>query len=989
MILLPRRILATLAVITAAIGGGQASKAATVFWRGYIDGQWNTSSINWFSSGKGVAYQQNDSVVFDDSLTGGPNIVITTVVTPSSVTMNNTSARYSFGGSGKISGPTGISKNGSNLWILGETGGDDFTGGISVAGGTLFLVNANSAMSGGLSIASGATVLAGINDDRGSLPSGALVDNGTLTISRSNDVTISTSISGAGLINQNGDGALILTANNTFSGTIAVTDGTLVLTNSGSIPIANVTISNAKLNISGVSSGATTMVALGLTDSVLTLAATNQSIPPLTVTALQMGGSANTVNITTLPSFTGFPTTLPIVRAAAGISGYNAVLGSLPNGYAGNISLSSDTTEILLTLTSGPASQRTSEFWTGADVVNLNTNWSDNLNWQLPGKPATGDNVIFNNSGAQSASALASPGAGVNAYNGHFIDNIVDDNFTLSSLIYTNFGGFYHNTFINNGKTLSITNSAFNIGALDTGGTPQTQVVTIGGANGTLNVNSTNMNVQVWLGNANTSGANNQSTLDLSALGTFTATANHFLVGAAVGNSVDRPSGILYLALTNTLSAAFQTTNSDIGTDTGNAAIDIGDCNNNAGADSYLYLGLVNTISANTINLGRQKAAGHLLFNPIYANVAPYPSVTFQGYSGSRIALVEIANGVGNTDTTTHNADATLTGGMVNMSVDVLNIGRASGGTSGAGNTTGTLNFDAGTINANTVNIGLQPATGSKVGIGLFGVSSNTLIGSAATLVVNGSLNLGLTSGGVGAATSSGILNITNGTVSANSIVAGSNSVSMINLIGGRLTVATTIGNATAVLGTLNLASLNTSDNSNTVLQVPASLTPSVMVNNLNLDALDSTTNRINISSVAPITAPAELPVIHYTNLNLTVGGTFNLGLGTLPSGYTGYLTNDTTLKAIALVVTTAPPPAPVPPTIQSLSIIGGNVVLTGTNNSGAGGTFHVLTSTNIALPLSNWATVTNGTFDSSGNFNTTNAIDDPQSCDFYILQVP
>jgi autotransporter-associated beta strand protein len=179
------------------------------------------------------------------------------------------------------------------------------------------------------------------------------VNDGTLTLSRSNDVTISASISGTGLINQNGDGALILTANNTFSGTIAVTDGTLALTDSGSISIANVNVSNAKLDVSGVSSGATTMVALGLTNSMLTLAVTNQSIP-LTVAVLGMGGSTNTVSITTLPIFTEYPTTLSIVRAAAGISGYNAVLGLLPNGYAGNISLSSDTTEILLTLTSGP-----------------------------------------------------------------------------------------------------------------------------------------------------------------------------------------------------------------------------------------------------------------------------------------------------------------------------------------------------------------------------------------------------------------------------------------------------------------------------------------------------------------------------------------------------------------------------------------------------------------------------------------------------------
>jgi hypothetical protein len=322
------------------------------------------------------------------------------------------------------------------------------------------------------------------------------------------------------------------------------------------------------------------------------------------------------------------------------------------------------------------------------------------------------------------------------------------------------------------------------------------------------------------------------------------------------------------------------------------------------------------------------------------------------------------------------------------MSVDVLNIGRASGATTGSGICTGTLNFDAGAINANTVNLGLQPVTGSKIGIGSLGVSSNTVIGSQATLTVNGSINLGLAAGGVGGPTNSGTLNITNGTVSANSIVAGTNSVSTINLMGGRLTVATTIGNAAAPLGTLTLAPLNTPDNSNTVLQVPAGLAPSVVVSNLNIDGLDSTTNFINISSVASVTAPAELPIIHYTNLTLTVGATFNLGLGTLPSGYTGYLTNDATLNAIALVVTSTPAPS-VPPTIKNIIVAGGNVIITGTNNFGAGGTYHVLTSTNLSLPVTNWTVLTNGTFDSSGVFNTTNALDDTQPRGFYILQVP
>ena len=427
---------------------------------------------------------------------------------------------------------------------MSETGGDDFTGGILVGGGTLVLDNAGSAISGGLSIASGATVQIGNNDASGNPPSGNVANNGTLNILRTDNVLFSGSITGTGTLNQNGSGVVTLAANNPYSGNTFVNAGTLALTNSGAIASSpNVTVSAGGLDVR-VSSGATVMNVLSLNNSVLTLGFTNQVIP-LTASSVSMGGAGNTINITALPPMASYPSSLPLVQSVGGFGGYNATLGGLPSGYVGSISLSPDGLSILLTLTAGPVGQRTSEFWTGADVPNLHTNWSDNLNWQLPGKPADGDNVIFNNNGQQFASALGTPGGGANAYIRDYIDNIADANFNLSSLVYTNFGGAYHNTFINGGNVLSITNSAFTIGALDTGGTAQSQVVTIAGTNGTLNVNSTNANVQVWLGNANISGVNNQSTLDLSALGTFKATANRFLIGATVGNSVNRPSGIL------------------------------------------------------------------------------------------------------------------------------------------------------------------------------------------------------------------------------------------------------------------------------------------------------------------------------------------------------------------------------------------------------------------------------------------------------------
>src|SRR5262249_39791284 len=151
-----------------------------------------------------------------------------------------------------------------------------------------------------------------------------------------------------------------------------------------------------------------------------------------------------------------------------------------------------------------------------------------------------------------------------------------------------------------------------------------------------------NSNFQVWLG---AQSVTNQATLDLSALDNLNVTANRMLVGATIGNVVNRPSGVLYLAKTNNISTAYQATNTDVGTGTGNVAVDIADCNGNAGAPSTVYLGLVNTISVDSFGIGRQKASGHFQFNPLYANVAPYPTLTLQGYSSGNVSVLEIANG--------------------------------------------------------------------------------------------------------------------------------------------------------------------------------------------------------------------------------------------------------------------------------------------------------------------------------------------------------
>jgi len=75
-------------------------------------------------------------------------------------------------------------------------------------------------------------------------------------------------------------------------------------------------------------------------------------------------------------------------------------------------------------------------------------------------------------------------------------------------------------------------------------------------------------------------------------------------------------------------------------------------------------------------------------------------------------------------------------------------------------------------------------------------------------------------------------------------------------------------------------------------------------------------------------------------------------------------------------------------PTIGSITVSGGNVIIRGQNNTGSSGTYHILGATNVSVPLSNWVVLTNGSFDSSGNFSSTNALGTSSRL-FYILQVP
>jgi autotransporter-associated beta strand protein len=92
----------------------------------------------------------------------------------------------------------------------------------------------------------------------------------------------------------------------------------------------------------------------------------------------------------------------------------------------------------------------------------------------------------------------------------------------------------------------------------------------------------------------------------------------------------------------------------------------------------------------------------------------------------------------------------------------------------------------------------------------------------------------------------------------------------------------------------------------------------------------------------------------------------------------TTQLTVSGTLKVVSTVVR---------PTIGAFQVVGTNLVVHGTGGTPSG-SFEVLTSPEVALPLSQWTVATTGQFDASGNFSFTVPIDPKQARRFYAVKM-
>jgi hypothetical protein len=237
-------------------------------------------------------------------------------------------------------------------------------------------------------------------------------------------------------------------------------------------------------------------------------------------------------------------------------------------------------------------------------------------------------------------------------------------------------------------------------------------------------------------------------------------------------------------------------------------------------------------------------------------------------------------------------------------------------------------------------------------GSGSISSSTNISLAASATLDVSGRTDQTLT-------LLSGQTLQGNGTVNGNLLVGSGATVSP----GGANTIGTlTVTNAITLAGN-TLIELNKTNSTRDQLTCAAGITygGTLTVNNLGgtLAAGDSfkVFNAASYTGTFSLVTPAPGPGLAWDVSGLNTG----------------------TIKVVASA------PAP---TIGHITVSGGSVIISGNNNTGAGGTYHILTATNLTAPLTNWVVLTNGTFDSSGNFSTTNAIGNNTRA-FYILQVP
>lgn len=916
-------------------------------WTGAVDGTWDSFQPNWLYQGNATNFFAGSAVIFNDNTTQS-NIVLAEALSPGSVTVSNNSLAYTFTGSGTVAGASSLDKRGTQMLTL-ENQGVSVFGNVVVNSGTLQIGN------GG---------------PDGSISTINITNNGALVVNRSGTLTLSAAIAGTGSLTKKGDGVLVLSGANSYSGATVLANGSLqidgVTTGAGALSTSNNTVLAGNGTINGavtvrgqLNPGSLTGPGSFKAHAGLTLAsgstlkfdlsATDPSNPAVNDSVEVLGNlgannNAITVNIAGTPQNGASYLLFTYTGTLSG--GFNPVIAG--THFTATVDTSTPGA-VYLNITSSTGADLRWDSATDTAWDTVATNWF-NLTSSQPSVFLSGDTALLDDTaGVQTGITIAS---GINVFPAVLTNSSTNNNFIISGA-----GRISGNaSIVKNGPSTLVLATANNFtGPVDVQeGMLQTDTdtalgTTAGGTtiqNGaTLNLNGRNLGGEI---------------LTVSGAGVGGQ-------GAIVNNGTTQNQSVRQIVLTG---------------DTTFGGTGLWAINNGGGAASLSTSGSpfnLTKVGANQVNLAQVATVDAALADiNIQQGTLEFSGLTASMGDPSRTNFVQ--------------AGATLSFANGTVSWNKYFVLNGNGTTSTVNNGTGANEDLVGPVelHGNCVfNVGGTMLTISSVIAGDGGLIKN----GAAPLVLNE------------ANTYTGDTRINTGALRLNG--TGSIATSLnVTIVGGGTLTATGRVDSTFTLASSQTLKGNGVINGHLVESAGSTIAPG-------LDAIGSLTASNTI--VLAGTTSMELDAANSTNdvlrcnASITYGGTLNLVNlgGTLPAGASFKLFNASSyLGSFSSITPTTPGPGqtwntsalatsgtisvvgPNQPRFTGVTTVGSNLVMSGTNGAPLS-TYYVLSATNVALPLASWSRIATNTFNGSGNFNFTNAIIPSVPQRYFLIQLP
>ena len=937
-------------VVQVTLTSGPTAVLATT-WTGSTDNNWDYTTPNWLYQGSGANFVDGRATIFNDSTTQ-TNISLDGALSPSSITVTNNLLQYTFAGTGNILGAGTLTKSGSSSLTLDNSGGNNNISTVVINGGTLQV---------------------GAGDANGNLSSVNITDDGALVFDRTNSVIISSAISGTGTLKQIGSGTVILSGANTYNGATSLTNGTLEIdqTSSGTGPVTTAAgtvlagkgVVNGTVTVGGqLNPGASTGPGIFQAQNGLTLStgstlnfglsATDPSNPTandsVAVTGnLSANNNAINVNIAGTPQ-NGSSYTL-LTYSGTLFGSFNPVITG--THFPVSLDTNSSPGSVLLTVTgdSGYALEWDSESDSAWNTAT--TNWL-NLDDSTINTFASGDSVQFDDHDPNVQPTITI-GAGVTVYP-LVISNVSDNiNFTING---TGHIGGSASIVKSGANTLTMATANSFTGTVDIqGGTLQTAnpqalgnaVSTTVENGGTLDIDGQNIGAAIIY--ASGSGVNSQGAI----INSGAAQVQAFRTLNLLGDTTIGGSGEIEMNNSGgnaTITGAFNLTK--VGANILNlqnlAAVDAGLQNIDIQGGTLLFNGLTPNMGdptyTNIIETGATLAFGSdtIVWNKNFAFNGDGSTISLNNEGGANCVLAgpvtlngDCVFSIGGSQLVISNT-ISGSGGIIKSGASPLILDGLNGPNTYSGDT--------------LVNVGtLQLVDGASIS-----TSSNITLAAGTTLDMGGTV-LTLASGYS--------LN-GNGTVTNSSLSAGAGSTVSPGVGAvGRLTV----GGAITLAGT-NIMEVDTANATNDVLRSSGGSSSITYGGTLNV--VDLVGNSLTSSSSFKLFSATSY------------SGSFNSIVPATPGS--GLIWDTSALGTSGTLKVAASGPAPMP-RINSVRLQGASLVISGTNGT-TSGSYYVLSSTNVALPLVNWTRIATNSF-TGGNFNFTNSVNPSVQRQFFLLQ--